>query len=60
MRNRLDARKLPTSTARPPQEKSAQNETNARDDSSEESGAEDDGVVVRIDSPSVLSFHQVP
>lgn len=59
MKKRLDARKLPISTVRPPQEKPVHNEINTRDDSSEESGGEDD-VIVRIDSPSVLSFHQVP
>ncbi|XP_038875390.1 sodium/hydrogen exchanger 7 isoform X2 [Benincasa hispida] len=57
LKKRLDARKLPISTVRPPQEKPVPNETNARDDSSEESGGEDD-IIVRIDSPSVLSFHQ--
>lgn len=59
LKKRLDARKLPISTVRPPQEKPAPDERNARDDSSEESGGEDD-IIVRIDSPSVLSFHQVP
>ncbi|KAL4018599.1 hypothetical protein IC575_022199 [Cucumis melo] len=59
LKKRLDARKLPISNVRPPQEKALPNERNVRDDSSEESGGEDD-VIVRIDSPSVLSFHQVP
>lgn len=59
MKKRLDARKLPINPVGPPQENRVHNASNTRDDSSEESGAEDD-VIVRIDSPSVLSFHQVP
>ncbi|XP_022146361.1 sodium/hydrogen exchanger 8-like isoform X2 [Momordica charantia] len=59
MKKRLDARKLPINPVGPPQENRVPNASNTRDDSSEESGAEDD-VIVRIDSPSVLSFHQVP
>lgn len=59
MKKRLDVRKLPLSTVRPPQEKPVHDERSLREDSSEESGGEDD-IIVRIDSPSVLSFHQIP
>lgn len=56
-RKNLEARKLPQTNTLSAEQSRDQKESHAADASSDESGAEDE-LIVRIDSPSRISFHQ--
>lgn len=58
-RRGIDTGKLTGQNLKPPLQGAHTKETHEVDDSSEESGVEDE-LLVRIDSPSKLSFHQAP
>lgn len=56
-RRGLDTRKLTSNVLKPPLQVTCTKDTHEVDDLSEESGGEDE-LIVRIDSPSKLSFNQ--
>ena len=59
VRKNLEVRKFTGQTNPPGQQSTDPNKSHVVEDSSDESGGEDD-VIVRIDSPSTLSFPQAP